>query len=135
MPGATSKEPLNFVRWRLILVAPQYETCFMSPRILRWHLVLDLYTVGELLYCRRGGAVRCGAELFEKQCLRKSRRKFSGVATGTNRDFSNFTGYLLYCYYYHHHHHHHHHNHNHNHHHHHRISHFSASAGKYSPIL
>jgi hypothetical protein len=37
------------------------------------------------------------------------------------------------CIYYHHHHHHHHYHHYH--HHHYRISHFSATAGKHSPIL
>jgi len=47
---------------------------------------------------------------------------------------------LYYYYYYYYYHHHHHHNHHHHHHHHHRhyhnrISHFSASAGKHSPIL
>jgi hypothetical protein len=29
--GAWYQWPLNFVRWRLIFVYPQYGTCFMSP--------------------------------------------------------------------------------------------------------
>jgi hypothetical protein len=31
IPGARSPWPLNFVRWPLIFVGPDYGTCFLSP--------------------------------------------------------------------------------------------------------
>jgi len=31
IPGARSSWRLNFIRWRLIFVGPQYETCLILP--------------------------------------------------------------------------------------------------------
>lgn len=53
MSGARSPGRLNFVRWRLILVVPQYGTWFTAPGVLR--RLLDFWKMWTPL--RQGGCL------------------------------------------------------------------------------